>query len=123
MNTGNLLHQNVGALSRRLQTCSDEIAILKSKLDGLASEEPAAGNNNEDVEQMIRDIVKKELGREKAILEATLNHKMDQQVTRAFGNNDNARTITALSARIDELERQRQQPGEGGGGAPPAEAD
>ena len=111
--SGTLLHQYVSALdgriadnARRLQALHTIVLSTSAKSDRSLDDSSA----REAADAQTKELVKKEVAREKTVLEATLGHRLEQQVTRVLAEGEQLkaltssveRRLTAAQARADE---------------------
>ena len=104
MNPNTLLHEHIGTLSQRLRATMAHVGALAAQVQALskANEDKAGEVDNEAI---VREVVKKELTREKAILEAGIGHKIEQHTSRTLAaSSDQTVVISQLMRRIDALE-------------------
>ena len=111
--SGTLLHQYVSMLdgritdnARRLQALQ-AVVVATSNNSDRAIDEAAS---RDIAEAQTKELVKKEIAREKTVLEAALGHRLEQQVTRVLAEGEQLkaltssveRRLTAAQARSDE---------------------
>lgn len=104
MNNTNHMHESMKGLWNAARGTSRDIEILAKRVDVMNQQQqqqqngPDAGASHAEIEQLVKEAVKTALTREKAIMEASLNHKMDQQVARVLEEAGRA------AARVKDLE-------------------
>lgn len=105
MSSGNIaaIVQHVTMIAARLQAVSAIVEKNDAHIEELKSGASSSTKPSDIAE--LKDELKKDFIRERAMMEAALEHRIDQQVNRSVVENDQTARISATNARVDDLEK------------------
>lgn len=93
------LAARIQAVVRKVDSLADQIEDLRS---GGAADQ-SEGVKTEDI-SALRDDIKRDVIRERAMMEASLEHRIDQQVNRLMIDKDQSAVIARLERRLDDVD-------------------
>ena len=103
MSSGNTqaIVQHITMIAARLQALSATVEKMAGQIEELKA---GAGSSAKPTDIAdLKDELKKDIIRERAMLEASLEHRIDQQINRSVVENDQTASIAALNKRIDAI--------------------
>eukprot|EP00873_Tetraselmis_striata_P043841 jgi/Tetstr1/464105/TSEL_008910.t1 len=97
--------QHINHLAARIQAVIHKVDSLSDQLEELKAGAGAdkAGPTAEDV-AALRDDIKRDVIKERAMMEASLEHRIDQQVNRLMIDRDQSAVISRLEKRMDDAD-------------------
>lgn len=96
--------QHINHLAARIQAVIRKVDSLSDQLDELRSGGAGApGKTAEDV-ATLREDIKRDVIKERAMMEASLEHRIDQQVNRLMIDRDQTAAISRLEKRTDDVD-------------------
>jgi hypothetical protein len=87
------LLQNMTMLTLRVQAILEKVNALDARVSA-SSGEGLSG---------IREEIRRDVSKERAMMEASMEHRIDQQVGRLLADKDNSAAITRLERRLDSV--------------------
>lgn len=95
----NHLAARVQAIVRKVDALADQIEEIRNANGA----DPSEGVKAEDI-STLRDDIKRDVIRERAMMEASLEHRIDQQVNRLMIDKDQSAVISRLEKRMDDVD-------------------
>ena len=103
MSSGNIqaIVQHITMIAARLQALSATVENMAGQIEELKA---GAGSSAKPTDIAdLKEELKKDIIRERAMLEASLEHRIDQQINRSVVENDQTASIAAMSKRVDGI--------------------
>lgn len=93
--------QHITMIAARLQALSATVENMAVQIEELKA---GAGSSAKPTDIAdLKEELKKDIIRERAMLEASLEHRIDQQINRSVVENDQTASMAAMSKRIDGI--------------------
>lgn len=98
--------QHINHLAARIQAVIRKVDSLADQLEDLKNGEGGAGASRPSAEDVanLRDDIKRDVIKERAMMEASLEHRIDQQVNRLMIDRDQSAVISRLEKRMDDVD-------------------
>lgn len=93
--------QHMNHLAARIQAVVRKVDAIENRLDEPANDDKSVGT---EALTTLKEDIKRDVVRERAMMEASLEHRVDQQMNKLFAEKDQQPVISSLEKRILELE-------------------
>ena len=100
------LVQHMNHLAARIQAVVRKVDSLADQIEEIRNGAAAASSGAAKAEEMsaLRDDIKRDVIRERAMMEASLEHRIDQQVNRLMIDKDQTAVLARLEKRLDDVD-------------------
>ena len=98
--------QHINHLAARIQAVIHKVDSLSDQLEELKTADGSAARSGPTAEEVasLRDDIKRDVIKERAMMEASLEHRIDQQVNRLMIDRDQSAVISRLEKRMDDVD-------------------